>query len=124
MAEDENDPRRFGAFLRSEFSKETQSYLERGRRLQGLTNAQLASRWLVDLKAWRTSRADQNDPGNSAELDDTAAEFRLRNLAPPLDQAQDEVKAIIAELDRGVASDPALSAKIRGILGVHGAAGI
>jgi hypothetical protein len=108
----------------SELLKETQSYLERGRRLQGLTDAQLASKWVVDLKAWRTSRADQNDPGNSAELDDTAAELRLRKVPPPLDQAQDDIKAIVDEVERGEASDLAVTLKIRGVLGDLGVAGI
>jgi hypothetical protein len=43
--------------LASELMKETQSYLERGRRLQGLTDAQLASKWVIDFKAWRASRS-------------------------------------------------------------------
>jgi hypothetical protein len=124
MAEEENDPGRLDTFLASEFSKETQSYLERGRRLQGLTDVQLASKWVVDFNAWRTSRADQNDPGNSVELDDTAAELKLRDVPPPYDRVQDDIKAIIAEAERGGTSDPAVSAKIRGILGDRGAAGI
>jgi hypothetical protein len=124
MAEEESDLGRRDTFLAGEFSKETQSYLERGRRLQGLTDVQLTSKWLVDFKAWRTSRADQNDPGNSAELDDTAAELRLRKVPPPLDQAQDDIKAIVDEVERGEVSDPAVIVKIRGILGDLGVARI
>jgi hypothetical protein len=56
---------------------ETQSYLERGRRLQGLTDAQLASKWVIDFKAWRASRSDEQDRGDSTEMDDASAEFRL-----------------------------------------------
>jgi hypothetical protein len=124
MAEEETDLRHFDTVLASELSRETQSYLERGRRLQGLTDVQLASKWIVDFKAWRTSRADRNDPGNSAELDDTAAELRLRNVPPPFDQAQDDIKAIVAEVEQGGASDPTVSAKIRGILGDRSMPGI
>jgi hypothetical protein len=120
MAEEESDLGRLDTPLASTFSKETQSYLERGRRLQGLTDAQLASKWIVDFKAWRTSRADQNDPGNSAELEDTAAELRLRDVPPPYDRVEDDIKAIIAEFERGGARDPAVSAKIRGMLGGRG----
>ena len=67
MAEEETDRDLAAGFLASELMKETQSYLERGRRLQGLTDAQLASKWVVDFQTWRGSRADQDDPGNSSE---------------------------------------------------------
>jgi hypothetical protein len=112
MTEAKSDRELAAAFLASELMKETQSYLERGRRLQGLTEAQLASKWVVDFKAWQVSRVDQDDPGNSAELDDTAAELRLRSLEPPYDQVQGEIKAMVGEVERAGPGDPTVSAKI------------
>ena len=100
MAEEETDRAQAADFLANELARETQSYLERGRRLQGLTDAQLASKWVADFRSWQASRAATDDPGNFADLDDTAAELRLRNLEPPSDQVQNEVNAMVQEIER------------------------
>ena len=116
MAEEETDRAQAADFLASELARETQSYLERGRRLQGLTKAQLASKWVADFRSWRASRADTDDPGNFADLDDTAAELRLRNLEPPSDQVQSEVNAMVQEIECIGPDQPAVSAKVRRFL--------
>jgi hypothetical protein len=116
MAEEETDRPQAADFLANELARETQSYLERGRRLQGLTKEQLASKWVADFRSWRASRADTDDPGNFADLDDTAAELRLRNLEPPSDQVQNEVNAMVQEIERIGPDQPAVSAKVRRFL--------
>jgi hypothetical protein len=116
MAEEEIDRARAADFLASELARETQSYLERGRRLQGLTEDQLASKWVANFRSWRASRSDTDDPGNSAEMEDTAAELRLRKLERPYDQVQGEVKAMIQEIERIGLDQPAVSPKVRQFL--------
>jgi hypothetical protein len=116
MAEEETDHPQAADFLVNELARETQSYLERGRRLQGLTKEQLASKWVADFRSWRASRADTDDPGNFADLDDTAAELRLRNLEPPSDQVQIEVNAMVQEIECIGPDQPAVSAKVRRFL--------
>jgi hypothetical protein len=112
MAEEETDRAQAADFL----ARETKSYLERGRRLQGLTDAQLASKWVADFQSWRASRAATDDPGNFADLDDTAAELRLRNLEAPSDQVQSEVNAMVQEIERIGPDQPAVSAKVQQFL--------
>ena len=116
MAEEETDRAQAADFLVNALARETQSYLKRGRRLQGLTDAQLASKWVADFRSWRASRAATDDPGNFADLDDTAAELRLRNLEPPSDQVQSEVNAMVQEIERVGPDQPAVSAKVRRFL--------
>ena len=116
MAEEETDRPQAADFLANELARETQSFLERGRGLQGLTKEQLASKWVADFRSWRASRADTDDPGNFADLDDTAAELRLRNLEPPSDQVQSEVNAMVQEIERVGPDQPAVSAKVRRFL--------
>ena len=116
MAEEETDRAQAADFLASELARETQSYLERGRRLQGLTDAQLASKWVADFRSWRASRAATDDPGNFADLDDTSAELRLRNLEAPYDQVQSEVNAMVEEIERIGPDQPAVSAKVQQFL--------
>jgi hypothetical protein len=116
MTEEKSDHALAAAFLASELMKETQSYLQRGRQFQGLTDAQLASKWVVDFRAWRASRSDTDDPGNSAAMEDTAAELRLRNSDPPYEQVQDEVKAMVKEIERIGPEHPGISAKVQQFL--------
>jgi hypothetical protein len=112
MAESKKDLELAAAFLASELMKETQSYLERGRRLQGLTDTQLASRWVVDFKAWRASRSVKGDLGDSTEMDDASAELRLRNIEPPYDQIKDEMKDMVREAEQCDPEDRGISAKV------------
>jgi hypothetical protein len=105
MAEEETDRAQAADFLADELATETQSYLERGRRLQGLTEEQLASKWVADFRSWRASRADTDDPGDFADLDDT-----------PYDQVQNEVNAMVQEIERIGPDQPAVSAKVRQFL--------
>ena len=44
MAEEETDRAQAADFLANELARETQSYLERGRRVQGLTDIQMGCR--------------------------------------------------------------------------------
>jgi hypothetical protein len=113
MAEEETNRAQAADFLANELARETQSYLERGRRLQGLTDAQLASKWVADFRSWRASRAATDDPGNFADLDDTAAELRLRNLEAPSDQVQSEVNAMVQEIEHIGPDQPPVSAKVQ-----------
>jgi hypothetical protein len=112
IAESKKDLELAAAFLASELMKETQSYLERGRRLQGLTDTQLASRWVVDFRAWRASRSVEGDLGDSTEMDDASAELRLRNIELPYDQIKDEMKDMVREAEQCDAEDPGISAKV------------
>jgi hypothetical protein len=116
MTEEKNGYPLAAAILAGELTKETQSYLQRGRQFQGLTDAQLTSKWIVDFRTWRASRSDTDDPGNSAAMEDTAAELRLRKLEPPYEQVRDEVNAMIQEIERIGQDQPSVSAKVQQFL--------
>jgi len=68
---------------------ETKAYFDRGRRLASLDVAQLNENWIVIFKAYF---ADHNRQ-QGLEMDDLAAELRLRGLDPPF-------KAVKAELSK------------------------
>ena len=116
MSGEENHGGHTAAIATEELADQTRSYLERGRRLQGLTDTQLLSKWVADFRAWRASRSDTDDPGNRADIDDTAAEMRLRDLEPPYDEIQDEVRLMLLEIARISPGRPATPAKVRRFL--------
>ncbi len=69
----------------------TQAYLQRGRPYAALAIKELSETWLTGLRAFL------NDPGNDRVHKDANAEFALRNLEPPYDDAKAEIEALVAK---------------------------
>jgi hypothetical protein len=86
----EKDAEAYGrALLKSELSKETHDYLSRGRLFANTPDEHLRSDWVVAVRRWIASR----HPSHAREVDDLAAEMRLRSLEAPYDELGPELKA-------------------------------
>ncbi|MGX7742762.1 hypothetical protein [Rhodopseudomonas parapalustris] len=77
-------------FLQSEDMKETRDYLSRGRLLSKVSDAELGERWVETFKVWLRGEflialRDMND---------AAAELRLRNVDIPYDRVESEMESI------------------------------
>ena len=62
------------AFLQHELMNETRDYVQSGRCLQNLTDADLFNSWVARFERWFKTE------GNPRDMDDAAAEIRLRGL--------------------------------------------
>lgn len=75
------------SFLAHESMNETARYLARGRRYEAWTNADVQDRWVMAFKTWFADTS-----GSSDEVDDLAAELRLRGEEPPVDRISEETE--------------------------------
>src|ERR1700738_2670420 len=75
---------------------ETKAYLDRGRRFANVDVAQLHGRWVAIFKAYFADHRRQ--PG--LEMDDLAAELRLRGLDPPFEAVKAEISKLQGALKR------------------------
>jgi hypothetical protein len=72
-------------FLQHELMNETRTYIERGRRLQTLSNDEIVNTWVATFGRW----FGEKTAGNSQDMDDAAAEIRLRGLEMPYQKIED-----------------------------------
>ncbi|MEE7451531.1 hypothetical protein MRF4_29260 [Methylobacterium radiotolerans] len=69
-----------------------QSYLERGRKLEGLSEELLQARWIEAARMWGQAPFDP-----ATAMDEITAEYTLRKVEPPYDLVKDDIeKAITA----------------------------
>jgi len=80
----------FAAMAQSDLAR-TQSYLQRGRRFEGLNDEALASRWVHDMRVW--AKCIREKP---ATLDDADAEYKLREQEAPYHLVTAELEEIVA----------------------------
>jgi hypothetical protein len=73
-----------GALLQSDLMDKSATYLEGGRKFGALSLEQLNEQWVRAIRKW--ARADY---GPSRELNDLAAELRLRNSEEPWDRVSE-----------------------------------
>jgi hypothetical protein len=108
--EDEGELIDADEYLQHVLMNETKAYFDRGQRFAMLDVAQLNEKWVVAFKAYF---ADHNRQ-QGLEMDDLAAELRLRGLDPPFEA----VKAEISKLERALkrigphASSPEFEQKV------------
>jgi hypothetical protein len=77
-------------FLQSEDLRETRDYLSRGRALSNVSDGELGERWVATFKVWLRGEflvALRN-------MNDAAAELRLRDLEIPYDRVESEMESI------------------------------
>jgi hypothetical protein len=92
-------------FLAHELMNETADYLRRGRRFLSLPLSELNDRW---IPAFRDAILNKI-VDRVLDMDDFAAELRLRGLDPPFDRVADDVAKITADLEK-MGPDPESSA--------------
>jgi hypothetical protein len=93
------------AFLQHELMNETKDYLDRGRLFEQLSIGELNEKWITAVR-----RFVADDSSVVFEMDDLAAELRLRSLEPPFDAVESEIskmKETMRRLGPGSLSDGA-----------------
>jgi hypothetical protein len=98
-------------FLQHELMNETRAYIERGRRLQTLSDDEIVNTWVATFERW----FDEKTAVNSRDMDDAAAEIRLRGLEMPYERVKNKTRALRAELawlDPENPSSPEIDRKI------------
>ena len=95
---DENEGEHIGAeeYLQHALMNETKAYFDRGRRFANVDVAQLNEKWVMIFKAYL---ADHNRQ-QGLEMDDLAAELRLRGLDPPFQAVKAEISKLQGALKR------------------------
>jgi hypothetical protein len=83
-------------YLQHALMNEMKAYFDRGKRFATLDVAQLNERWIVVFKAYF---ADHNRQ-QGLEMDDLAAELRLRGLDPPFESVKAEISKLQGALKR------------------------
>ena len=94
---DEDDSDALAAeYLQHVEMNETRDYVARGRSLAGLTDAEALELWIETFLRW----IDQRDPTTVRNLDDAAAELRLRKLDLPEHRVRPQIEALQKEMQR------------------------
>jgi hypothetical protein len=75
---------------------ETRDYVERGRALASQTDDEAKNVWVAMFERW----FDEKTAENGRNMDDAAAELRLRGLEPPHDRVKAKIDELQAELKR------------------------
>src|SRR5947209_20190067 len=83
-------------YLQHVLMNEPKAYFDRGRRFANLDVAQLNEKWVVIFKAYC---ADHNRQ-QGLEMDDLAAELRLRGLDPPFEAVKTEISKLQCSRNR------------------------
>ena len=78
------------AFLDSQEMEETRAYLERGREFKGAPVEGINEAWALAFKLVY----EHGETSHRAQLDDLAAELRLRGVEPPGHLVQDTIRAL------------------------------
>ena len=98
MTSDPSDYDVANAVLQHALMEETRSYLERGRALKGHTDEEVLDICVVTVERWFHDRVDQNQ----RDMDDAAAEIRLRGLESP----EDRLKPMTDKMREEILRDP------------------
>jgi hypothetical protein len=111
--ENEFDPAEKGLaeeYLQHVLMNETRAYIERGRVFKSLSAEKVLDTWIAMFERWFGERTDRN----GRDMDDAAAEIRLRGLEMPYDRVKEKTLALQAEvLRRGPEDDsPEIDRKI------------
>jgi len=77
--------------------KETKDYLDRGRRFEKSSPAELGDTWIAALRLFVKQRVGDH----VTDLEDARAEFGLRGLDPPEEAVRTEIEAMRVEIERG-----------------------
>jgi hypothetical protein len=83
-------------YLHHALMNETRDYLARGRGLAGSSDQEVRDVWVAAFERWFEQKTD----GNARNMDDAAAELRLRELEPPYDRVKAKTEEIQAAIKR------------------------
>ena len=100
------------AVMQSAEMDETNDYVARGRSHRSLELDQLRADWVSAFKKWAHSLGVADSQG----LGELWAEFRLRNIEPPLDQVRDEQRILVEEVQKHGPHNPGVRQAIASFL--------
>jgi hypothetical protein len=83
-------------YLHHALMNEAREYVVRGRSLGGSSDSEVQDIWVAAFRRW----FDERTTANARNMDDAAAELRLRNIEPPYDRVKDKTDKIQAEIKR------------------------
>jgi hypothetical protein len=83
-------------YLHHALMNETRDYLARGRRLAASSDQEVQNVWVAAFERW----FEQKTAENVRNMDDAAAELRLRNLEPPYDRVKAKTEELQAAIQR------------------------
>jgi hypothetical protein len=84
------------AMLKHQEMEQTHQYLKAGRRFSSFDTDELRALWVTAAKRFWTTRRHEVE----LDLNNLAAELRLRKINPPIFRARDELKSMQAEVER------------------------
>jgi hypothetical protein len=91
------------AMLKHQEMEQTHRYLNAGRRFRSFAPDELKALWILAVKKFWATRTDEAE----LELNNVAAELRLRRIKAPLFRVREELKLIQAEIERDFNDRPA-----------------
>lgn len=100
------------ALLQNVAMDETAAYLRRGRAYAQVSVERIEGLWTQALGRWIKERGSVEQ----REMDDLAAELRLRGHEPPYDCVREELDAMAAEIKASAADDQHVRERIRDFL--------
>src|ERR1700685_1767870 len=103
MTEDEVDDV-VDALLQSDLMDQTAHYLGRGRRFEAMPTPKLNEKWVAAFRGFIQAETTACETGketsgcDTRDIDDAAAELRLRGLDPPFDGIEEEDAGVLQRL--------------------------
>jgi hypothetical protein len=91
------------AMLKHQEMEQTHRYLNAGRRLRSFDADELKTLWVLAVKKFWATRTHEAE----LELNNVAAELRLRKTKPPLFRVREELRVMQAEIEREFKDRPA-----------------
>ena len=90
------------AMLKHQEMEQTHRYLNAGRRFSSCDSDELKALWILAIKRFLATRSQEAE----LELNNVSAELRLRKMRPPLVRVREELRAILAEIERDFKDHP------------------
>jgi hypothetical protein len=84
------------SYFQHELMNETQAYIERGRRLGRSSDQDVLDIWVATFERWFEHRTTEN----AQNMDDAAAELRVRGLEAPYEEVRSKIDVLRAETER------------------------
>jgi hypothetical protein len=83
------------SYFQHELMNETRAYIERGRSLKRSSDQDVLEFWVATFERWFEHRTTEN----AQNMDDAAAELRLRGLEAPHEEVRSKIDALRAEME-------------------------
>lgn len=92
--DDEGDENLAQEYLQHVWMSETRAYVERGRAFEAISSDEILDTWIAMFERWFGERT----AAHARDMNDLAAEIRLRGLEVPYESVGDKARVLQAEL--------------------------